>query len=369
MIETIQKAWDNITQMIKNADQQPIYNPKDYRPSVCSEHGGGECICDREGFIVRLAKDRLANFIAQYCKKGTAARADLTSGRIVCEMQVNDGDTVTTVAWWYLPLMYLRPRRPTFIDASVEGELWGYPHLHINYVGNRMDCLTAVEAFRRVDLTLPMSVRFWRLASLPTLIAHFQPDAYLILEKAVVPLGASMFLFWPGADRAIEDYIKKCEKQQATAAKRDAKRRAKAAAGSSHSARSRRVVPPRNQRNPNEFQSLALADKLDADANAKEPCISGVDRATTNGDPDGSGSSSDSESDIGSDSSDSSDDSWHSNHSRVEGVNPSVDDDIQEQLDAFQAHEDDIPTTADEAGDEARDEDRDGPIGARSCAR
>ena len=190
-----------------------------------------------------------------------------------------------------------------------------------------------------------MSVRFWRLESLPTLVAHFQPDAYLILQKALMPLGESMFLFWPGAEQATESHIEKCRKEAAKAARKAAKAAAKAAetaAGSSatHSARPRRVVPRRNQRNPNEFAAVAIADKKDAsDAHAQDSDCRGSSY----------GSASDlSESDSGSDNSD---DSSHSQRSVLRPakdhrnfVNPMVDDDMQEQQGAFAEHDDEQET-------------------------
>ena len=150
--------------------------PPGYRPTYCWSHGGGTCVCSGVGHRRRLAKAALSSELTKLTQpKNSQLRQDLKAGKFVIHL---DG------FWLHIAIMYLNPRRPTFVQMELMADRIGgrrvvRPKLDES---GRLKCLTDIEAMSLLDLTKPLDVEFFKFVVLKKSLSEFCGIDRLLLE-------------------------------------------------------------------------------------------------------------------------------------------------------------------------------------------
>ena len=117
-VAELEKAWARHHVPTRPEVLPAVEVPESFRPKRCWVHGYGMCLCSGRGLIVWLFKQRFQTTLCSLCPKGSDMRQWLQGGSLVVRM--GDG------YWGHIALMYLRPRRPTFIDLTwQQDDFWG----------------------------------------------------------------------------------------------------------------------------------------------------------------------------------------------------------------------------------------------------
>ena len=209
--------------------------PADAKPTYCSEMGYGTCLCSGDGYVLRLAKDKLASRLAGLCPKGSIDRSWAKRGFLV--LQIND-------AMYHISILYLRPQRPTFTKMLPNGEAWGRRLVVPDKDSTgKLNHYLDFAALEEHDLKSALSFTLWKLVHFNKMGAEvaspWVPSAKLTLEpfhQHSSRTSTSSFPFWYGAAAELKAAAERDERKK----QRDVTRREREAAG---------LAPPKRENN------------------------------------------------------------------------------------------------------------------------
>ena len=213
------KAW-SVEHLYREPTSLPDIGtmPSDYAPTACFRDGGGVCLCQGQGLLWGLGRKRLAALLANNCPPKTLARRQLQGGRFVLQLQGR--------YFFHIALMYLNPRRPTFIQCSFRTSCsWGGYAIFPEYDhGSILVARTDVEAMQLLNLRTEASCRIWELTGSSRRFEAFRPAERLTVKLASEPK-SNDFVFYEGPgqelNRAVEE--RRAKAKRAAAKPRPAK--------------------------------------------------------------------------------------------------------------------------------------------------
>ena len=149
--QAIVRAWDKHhfpTPAEELCDPPPL--PAALKPTDCFVHGYGNCCCRGFGRTCYLAKRKFCASIAKLAPKKSKMKRLLMSAFLVVEIQG---------VFFHLALMYLKPRRATFIQLRFESRISERLSRFSAPLTKEatFDILMDIEAFMMFDWTAPQT--------------------------------------------------------------------------------------------------------------------------------------------------------------------------------------------------------------------
>ena len=260
----LERCWHTEHMFIANDALDPIGTlPTAARPTECFRRGMGQCICRGRGYLVALARTRLAQVLATQAPKKTTMRKHMVRGQIIATI----GEFV-----FHISLMYFRPVRPTYVQLERdEPEFFhGFDAYRCKYNGEGFfQIVSDISALEMMNLDQPLTVRLLKLVSLSVPLDPFVPGTRLLAQNLEAPLD-SPIQFWDGSEEELRKDERQREQQRHRAEKRAAK--AQAAPPRAKCGPHPQAAPGRRPQANNEEQALQSCSE-DEDS---ENCFMGI---------------------------------------------------------------------------------------------
>ena len=213
----LEKAWDqhHATTASSSLSKLPEL-PQAYRNTRCWLHGFGRCLCTGEGELLWRMKQNFCRCICKLAPKGSALRTMLCGSSVV--VRVN-----TSPWWWHIALMYLRPRRPTYVQLTWQQDnfLGDLTLLAADLQDEEFKLFVDVDMLAQLDIGAELSFQLFSIIGVNRPCVPFRPSRRILVQrlcdKLPVPENVK---FWDGAEKEIDKEIARLARQAANERRR-----------------------------------------------------------------------------------------------------------------------------------------------------
>ena len=211
------KAWQDSHGILSDSDVLPNSTIEEYwKPTLCCRMCS--CVCQGDGFLKHLAAKSFTDYLLKLSPAKSQLRQWLIGGWLVIEI---DG------RFFHIAIMYLRPRRPTFIRMYVvdDDSAWGRRRLEpLFLVSGWPSCATPLEFVSELALDEPLVFRLHKFVHFNRSFAPWAPVKKLTIE-AVESAVSEEHRWWSGAAAELEIFKIRMEAKVADAARRKERQR------------------------------------------------------------------------------------------------------------------------------------------------
>ena len=222
--ERLLEFMDSESRLVHESDCSEIQPTHSiFKPTFCFQFGHGECLCRIPGRYWDWARHKLTFWLLGMCPSGTPLRIWLLDAYLIVRLQAR---------YFHVALMYLNPRRPTFMEVFLDRELpGGRIVVNAKLVDGQSTVLNEIELMKSLDLSVPINMTLYKLTSVKKEHQPFVVGNELLATPCEYEqrMQTNNVTFWPGIEAETAERQEQARKAAVAAAKRAAKAKAKAA--------------------------------------------------------------------------------------------------------------------------------------------